>query len=244
MQNDDKISPKGKIMPIYLLSGGHGAGREHNRQILRRIFDSTGIQTPSIAYIGAANDDDNDFFVWTRKTFTDAGAGVVTLAPLSSRVSDTGDAMHILTKADLIFISGGDVDIGMNNLEEKKMMSSLKQFHRNGKTFFGSSAGSIMLARKWIRWIDPSSDETAELYPCLRLARVFCDTHAETDEWEELRALLDLVPENTIGYGIPTNSALAVYPDGGVQSLAGPIHRLKSTKEEITRIADLLPSGS
>ena len=46
-----------------------------------------------------------------------------------------------------------------------------------------------MLARRWVRWTDPHNDDSAELFPCLGFAPVFCDTHGEGDGWGELRAL-------------------------------------------------------
>ena len=78
----------------------------------------------------------------------------------------------------------------MRVLREKEMIGVLRRLHREGKPFFGTSAGSIMLASQWIRWADPNDEASAELFDCLGLAPVFCDTHGEDDGWEELQALL------------------------------------------------------
>jgi len=49
------------------------------------------------------------------------------------------------------------------------MTDFLRRLHRSGRLFFGTSAGSIMLSRKWVRWRDPHDDRSAELFPCLGL---------------------------------------------------------------------------
>ena len=48
-----------------------------------------------------------------------------------------------------------------------------------------------MLSRQWIAWSDPDDDATAAPFDCLGFAPLLCDTHAEEDDWNELRALLE-----------------------------------------------------
>ena len=81
--------------------------------------------------------------------------------------ADLKKASNILESADIIFVSGGDVEAGMDVLQEKNMMSFFNELYRQGKPFFGISAGAIMLADRWIRWPDPDDDDSAELFPCL-----------------------------------------------------------------------------
>ena len=110
------------------------------------------------------------FRSWVTRLLRNAGAGEVTLAPLCGSRGDPGKAKAVLEASDLVFISGGDVEEGMRVLEEKGMTGFLRRLHRAGKLFFGISAGSIMLSRKWVRWRDPHDDGSAELFPCLGFA--------------------------------------------------------------------------
>lgn len=232
---------RNKIQPIYLFAGGPGSNRAITHSLLKTIFRTLAGRTPIVGYVGAANDDDPEFFRWGSAMLKEAGAKDVILAPLADPVADAADARAVLKQADVIFFSGGDVDAGMRTLEERKMLLPLKQLLRDGKTFIGSSAGSIMLAAKWIRWPDRSEEESTELFPCAGLAKVLCDTHAEKDGWDELWELLELIAESAIGYGISTNTALKVFPGGRVKALGGPIFRFKKDGDEISRIEDLMP---
>src|SRR5208283_1309482 len=108
-----------------------------------------------------------------------------------------------------------------------------------GKPFFGISAGSIMLAREWVRWRDPDDVTTAELFPCLGLADILCDTHDEKAGWEELQAALALKKDGALGYGIATGTGVIVFPDGRVEGLGGPVCRYAREHGAVVRIADL-----
>ena len=147
------------------------------------------------------------------------------MAVLSSEKADIKKAKDILESSDIVYISGGDVEHGMQVLAEKNMVDFLVGLYRQGKPFFGISAGSIMLAKEWIRWRDPDDDTTAEVFPCLGMAPVICDTHGEQDGWEELQALLKLEKDNTTGYGIVSGTAIKVFPDGKIEALGGAVHQ-------------------
>ena len=226
--------------PIHLIGGG----REHTRKgpdpLLEAVFADARKPHPSVAYVGVASDDDRDFFGWLSGLFRQAGAGEVRLVPLASPRSDLSAARALLERCDLVFISGGDVEAGMRHLERHGLGSDLRNLHRDGKPLFGLSAGSIMLARCWVRWTDPRDDGSAEVFPCLGIAPLVCDTHAESDGWEELRTLLTLTGE-TVGLGIPGGAALRIGPDGALSALGRAIHRLGCRDGHVERLTDLAP---
>jgi peptidase E len=213
--------------PLYLLAGGHGQARKGADPILQKVFAQTGCAAPSIAYVGAASDDDAGFLKWLAALFRNSGSGPVKLAPMAGGHADLDEARRVLETSDLIYITGGDVEAGMALLHRLRMDALLHRLYRAGRPFFGLSAGSIMLARAWVRWSDPDDDATAEPFPCLGFARVLCDCHAEADDWEELHALLRLQPGLTVGYGIPSGAALKVAEDGSVQALGRPVCRFE-----------------
>ena len=123
------------------------------------------------------------------------------------------------------------------------MVKFLQDLYRQGKPFFGISAGAIMLAREWVRWPDPNDESTAEIFPCLGIAPVICDTHAEEDDWVELKALLALEKEGVKGYGIPSGGTIKVYPDGRVEALGDAIAQYVKRGGKVARLDDLLPAG-
>jgi peptidase E len=216
------------MKPLYLLAGGHGPARRGPDPLLQEVFSQIEGKAPSIAYVGAASEDDRDFLKWISALFLKAGAGRVRLAPAASPGADRDEARRVLSESDLVFISGGDVEAGMRVLKSSGLTPVLKRLQKEGKPFFGLSAGSIMLARSWVRWSDPEDDTTAEKFACLNLAPVFCDTHAEEEDWEELKILLGLGhTARAIGYGIPSGGALRITPGGTVSALGKPAARFQ-----------------
>jgi len=230
-----------EIKPVYLLGGGWSANRRANDLLVREAFRQSGKKSPSIGYVGTASNDNEDFFDRLSGMFSENGAGEVKHALFASDTADISKAKTILRHSDMIYISGGDVETGVQILEERKMVNFLAELYREGKPFFGLSAGSIMLAKEWVRWRNPDDNTTAEIFPCMALAPVLCDTHDEEGGWEELKTLLMLEKDSVTGYGIATGTALRVFPDGTVEALGGAVHRYVRQGGEVKRISDMMP---
>jgi cyanophycinase-like exopeptidase len=227
--------------PVCLLAGGRSSLRRGPDPLIARALSFAGKPSPSVAYVGAPSGDNRAFFVMIGGLLKKAGAGAVTLVRLCGRRPDLGLARDELARADAVFVTGGDVEEGMRVLEATGMTPLLKELHAGGKPFLGVSAGTIMLAHSWIRWKDPDDEASAELFPCLGLAGVFCDTHGEDDGWEELAALIRIAPDGAVGHGIPSNTGLVVHPDGGVEAAGGPVHRFVRRGGSAVRIENLDP---
>jgi len=237
--------------PVYLLAGSPGVRLRRGPDPLLQAAlgvaaaGAAGKKSrgPSVAYVGAASGDNRVFRLWIDRTLKHAGAREVTLAPLCGRRADPKKARAVVEAADIVFVSGGDVDAGMEVLHAADMVEPLRALHREGKPFFGISAGSIMLGREWVRWRDPDDDASAELFACLDLAPVACDTHGEGDGWEELKALVRLAPAGVIGHGIVSGNALVVAPDGALAALGGEVHRFRRDGGRVVQIESLRPAG-
>lgn len=228
--------------PLFLVAGGASApGARGTDPLVRLAIQRTGVDRPRIAYIGAASRDDPLIRKVHAAVLRRAGAGAVTAAPLAGRRVSAAAAAAAVESADLVFLSGGDVEAGMNVLEERGMVTVLRRAHRAGTPFLGISAGSIMLTTAWVRWSDPDNDQGAETFPCLGLARICCDTHGEDDGWLELKAMLSLRPVGTTGYGIVSGSAIVVEPDGTLSALGGEVHVFRRRKAGVVQAQSLLP---
>jgi peptidase E len=228
--------------PVYLLAGGRPANRKVNDVLVCAVFRESGKKSPSVGYVGTANDDDEGFFNRMAGMFRENGAGEIRHALLAPDDADISEAKYVLRHADIVYISGGDVDTGMQKLKERRMVNFLHELYLEGKPFFGLSAGSIMLAKEWVRWRNPDDDTTAEVFPCLGLAPVICDTHDEEGGWEELKTLLMLEDDAATGYGVTTGTALRVFPDGRIEAMGGAVHRYARRGCTVERISDVMPS--
>jgi peptidase E len=227
--------------PVYLIAGSPGR-RRGSDPLFQAALRESGKPSPSVGYVGTASDDNVWFFRMIERELKNAGADSVNRAIITPRKADLGKARDILAAADIIFISGGDMERGMEVLREKGMVDFLVQLYREGKPFFGVSAGSIMLAKEWVRWRDPDDDSTAELFPCLGFAPVICDAHDEENDWQELKAALKLEKDNVIGYGIVSGAAIKVFPDGKAEAQGNAIPRYVRHGERVDRIPDILPT--
>ncbi|MDD5038234.1 MAG: Type 1 glutamine amidotransferase-like domain-containing protein [Dehalococcoidales bacterium] len=233
MMNDKK--------PIYLLAGGRPSNRKTLDYLIQAVFRESGRASPTLAYVGTANEDNEGFFNRMADIFREVGAYKINHAMISPRRANLTKARDILKSAEIVFISGGDVDRGMQILNEKNMTDFLSELYEQGKLFFGISAGSVMLAKEWVRWRDPDDDSTAELFPCLGFAPIICDTHDEGDGWGELKAALRLEQDNVKGYGIVSGAAIKVFPDGKVEALGGAIHQYIRRGKRVYKSPDILP---
>ena len=230
-----------KMKPVYLLAGGRSANRKATDLLIREAFRETGKDSPSVGYVGAASGDDKDFFHRYADIFRENGTREVKHALLVPDNADISRARASLEESDMVCLSGGDVAAGIQILKDRGMINFLAGLYRGGKPFLGLSAGSIMLARKWVRWQNPEDNQTAEVFLCLGLAPVLCDTHDEEGGWEELKALLMLEKEGLIGYGISTGAALKVLPVGSVEALGGAIQRYVRHGGQVKRLSDMTP---
>ena len=226
---------------VYLLAGGRPSNRETQLSLIKKVFEGNGLSSPTVAYVGAANGDDESFFNRMADIIKAAGARSVKHALISPEDADLKMARSILESVDIIFVSGGDVEEGMNVLEEKGMIDVLCKLHQKGKPFFGISAGSIMLAERWVRWRNPDDDSTAELFTCLNVASVICDTHGEADRWEELKIALGLSKDGMRGYGIVSGTAIRVSLNGRVEALGGAVNQFSRRGGKIVSLPDILP---
>jgi peptidase E len=227
--------------PVYLIAGSPRR-RRGSDPLFQATLREIGKPSPSVGYVGTASDDNVWFFRMIERELKNAGAGSINRAIITPRKADLRKARDILAAADIIFISGGDMERGMEVLREKGMVDFLFQLYKQGKPFFGVSAGSIMLAKEWVRWRDPDDDATAELFPCLGFAPVICDTHDEENDWQELKAALKLAKDNVVGYGIISGAAIKVFPDGKTEALGNAIPRYVRHGERVDRISDILPT--
>ena len=193
--------------PIYLFAGGRGRSIPTTFANFRKVINNIGKEKPVIAYVGVASLKDNWLIYFILSSFIKMGCNCrINRVVIAPRNANLQKAREILKNADAVFISGGYVEVGMQALKEKNMVEFLQDLARQGKLFIGGSAGSILMGREWVRWRNPKDDTSAELFPCLGLVLFICDTHAETDDWVELKTVLQLEKADVTGYGITSGA--------------------------------------
>jgi peptidase E len=222
----------------YLIAG---AGRETSRRSVRwhaACARATGKRRPRIAYVGAAANDSVAFAALVRGLVFGVTADVVSVR-LGRRAEPTSRLRAALADADLVFFTGGDVELGMRLVDERGLAPYLRELAQQGKPMEGISAGAILLGRSWVRF--PGDDPAgAERFDCLGVVPASFDTHAEADGWDELRALAHRIApaDEPVVYGIRSHGA-ALWRDGALTALGTPLVRFRAGTAR--QLADLEP---
>jgi peptidase E len=217
---------------LHLVGGGPGTMLALRRHFKAAVAELTRPR-PLVAYVGVASGDDRGFYTMIRGALALAPARMQ-LAKIASPRATASEARALLEDSDMVFVSGGDVEHGMNILRDRDLASALVAMAASGKPIFGISAGSIMMAREWVRFPDENDDASAEIFPCLGIAPLHVDAHSEEDGWSELRVLVRLLHErgdrDPVGYGLTRKGGLRVEIDSSgrveAEAFGTPIPRL------------------
>ncbi len=180
---------------------------------------ATGRARPTIAYVGAAANDDPDFARRIRTLVFGPGARVVPVE-LTRRVR-TSTIRRELASADLVFFTGGDVERGMQLIDDRALAPYIRELAASGKPVEGISAGAILLGTSWIRF--PDAGEPAP-FPCVGVVPAAFDTHGEDDRWSELRELARR--SRGVVYGIPSHGC-ATWDGTILRALGAPLARFE-----------------
>jgi peptidase E len=205
------------VKPLYLLAGGGPQRAEREARHIARALSESG-DRPRVAYIGAASGDSILFYKFMKAILHKAGAAEVDLVRLAGARADIPAAKRLLSAADVIFLSGGEVDEGMDWLARHGLVGFLWELRSQGKVFLGVSARAIMMGSKWVRWEDERDDSTARLFDCLGFVPTTFDTHAEDEDWRELKAALRLQGHGARGYGIRSGGLVVVDGRGRMEA--------------------------
>jgi len=187
---------------VYLLTGGGFGSMKQMVEDIRLIFAATGKPHPKVAYVGTASLDNKAFFHAIKVPIMKAGAEEVSLVSIVHKNADISQAKRILSDADVMFISGGEVEDGIVWLKKFGLDVFLTELYRGGKLFCGASAGAIMMGQHWVHWDVEGDDSTSSLFSCLNFAPFVFDAHGEKEDWAELKCALRLLGNGAQGHGL------------------------------------------
>lgn len=228
---------------VYLMAGAGAQTGSKSVRFHQAAVDATGKKKPRIAYIGAASGDSLMFEKMIVPLIFGLKSDVVSVR-LSKKKTKTSEAKEQLAGADLIFVSGGDVEEGMRHIHERDLAPFLRELHAQGKVFEGVSAGSIMLGMHWVRFED-HDDASAQPFDCLGIVPHSFDAHDEKDGWGELQTLARLLaakpqPPSHV-YGLPSGHC-GLWDGKNLKAMGGPLHRF-TVAPRPERAPDLEPES-
>lgn len=203
---------------VFLIAGGPSYDQELLTRDLKLTLRSAGKENPAVACVGTANRDNADFFQRMKRSLLDAGAKEVLLTPIVGESADLDAAKRILSDADVIFLTGGEVEDGIQGLKTTGLDTLLTELFHDGRQFVGISAGSIMMGQHWVHWDVEGNDDTASLFDCLGFVPMTFDAHGEAEDWRELKCALGLLGFGSRGYGLSSGGFFCADSEGNLRS--------------------------
>ena len=173
---------------------------------LDSIRSEIGKENPKAAYVGASNNDQVEFY----QLFEAAMEGLGIRNCRMIRASFSAAEAAFVNEADLILLSGGDVETGWNAFQQNALGEALVQRYYEGAVLIGVSAGAVQLGWGAAR---RNSASTAGLLETFKLVPYLIGVHEEKDEWKELIQLVVEMKGALPGLGIPIGAG-AIYRPG------------------------------
>jgi cyanophycinase-like exopeptidase len=227
------------------MAGKFGSSDFGTKPFLADALRLTGKEHPVVLYVGAASADNREFGKALAGVMQEAGAHKVLWPKLGRSRPQGVRARTALDDADLVFIGGGDVQVGMRALADADLVDDLRTAARRGVVFAGMSAGAIMLGERWIRWPDKhATDDEAQTYECLGIAPCSLDTHGEADDWRETRSFAAVrareLGKEVRAFAVPSGAALVVSPDGSIRARGENVTVFAALPHKKAKIAETL----
>jgi hypothetical protein len=214
------------IKPLYLLADSQllfwKNGRDSLAERIRADLDSG---KPSAAYIGASNGDQPEFynlFVGAMESMQISDCRLVPSQPSKEDIS-------FIESADLILLSGGDVEKGWHVFEQNGLKELLPRKRFDGAILMGVSAGAVQLGLGCL-----SNSAQPKQIDMFRFAPFYVGAHDESNDWWDLRALVNLSQSATRAIGLPAGGGAVYYADGTLEPLRKPLIEIVKEDAKIT----------
>jgi len=223
--------------PVTLIAGDRGSRHFGTAPYLAEAMAQSRKEAPVALYIGAASGDNAGFGEALCGLIEGAGAREVLWPKLTGKRREIARARDALARVDFVFVGGGDVEAGMDALNDAELVDPMHTAATRGVIFAGMSAGAIMLGERWIRWPrDDAGDDDAETYECLGIAPCSLDTHGEADHWRETQSFAAVRARETgkkaRAYAVPSGGALVIGASGTPKARGRPVPVFAATSGE------------
>jgi len=214
------------IKPLYLLADSQlffwKSGGDSLAERIRADLDSG---KPSAAYMGASNGDQPEFYNLFAAAMESMEISDCRLVPSQPSREDTA----FLEDADLIVLSGGDVERGWHVFEQNGLKELLPRLRYDGAVLIGVSAGAVQLGLGYL-----SNAAQPKQIDMFRFAPFYIGAHDEGNDWFDLRALVNLAQSGARAIGLPAGGGAVYYSDGTLEPLRKPLIEIVKENSQIT----------
>jgi cyanophycinase len=214
------------IKPLYLLADSQllfvKGGRDSLAERIRADLDSA---NPKAAYIGASNGDQPEFYSLFVAAMESMGISNCRLVPSQPSRED----ISFLENAELIVLSGGDVERGWQVFEQNGLKELVPRKRFDGAVLLGVSAGAVQLGLGCLS--NAAQPKSLDMF---RFAPFYVGAHDEENDWWDLRALVNLSQADTRAIGIPAGGGAVYQSDGTLEPIRKHLTELTKENARIT----------
>jgi len=214
------------IKPLYLLADSQllfvKDGGDSLAERIRADLDSA---NPKAAYIGASNGDQPEFYSLFQAAMESMGISNCRLVPSQPSRED----ISFLENAELIVLSGGDVERGWQVFEQNGLKELVPRKRFDGAVLMGVSAGAVQLGLGCLS--NAAQPKSLDMF---RFAPFYVGAHDEGNDWFDLRALVNLAQSDARAIGLPAGGGAVYYSDGTLEPLRRPLIEIVKENTKIT----------
>jgi cyanophycinase len=214
------------IKPLYLLADSQlFFWKSENDSLAERLRADLDTTNPKAAYVGASNGDQPEFYSLFQAAMESMGISNCRAVPSQPSRED----ISFLENADLIVLSGGDVERGWRTFEQNGLKELLPRKRFDGAILMGVSAGAVQLGLGHLS--NAAQPKPLEMF---RFAPFYVGAHDEENDWWDLRALVNLSQSDVRGIGIPAGGGAVYQSDGTLEPIRKHLTELAKESARIT----------
>jgi cyanophycinase len=214
------------IKPLYLLADSQlFFWKSENDSLAERLRADLDTTNPKAAYVGASNSDQPEFYSLFQAAMESMGISNCRAVPSQPSRED----ISFLENADLIVLSGGDVERGWRTFEQNGLKELLPRKRFDGAILMGVSAGAVQLGLGHLS--NAAQPKPLEMF---RFAPFYVGAHDEENDWWDLRALVKLSQSDVRGIGIPAGGGAVYQSDGTLEPIRKHLTELAKESARIT----------
>jgi hypothetical protein len=131
--------------------------------------------------------------------------------------------------ANLILLSGGDVERGWRTFEQNGLKELLPRKRFDGAILMGVSAGAVQLGLGCL-----SNSAQPKQIDTFRFAPFYVGAHDEENDWWDLRALVNLSQTDARAIGIPAGGGAVYQSDGTLEPIRKHLTELTKENARVT----------